>query len=238
MRYFVAIGQCITACCFVSHKTEKLQGSAQHAAAATNLTLVAACFVSCIITGLDLTHRPPLHFLGAFSCIQYSTWKRKSSTAFLLLCITIRKTPKNWGRPGNEARVVICYGGKVVDVTAATLHILPCGKVGDWIHTKFVWQSYSTDLLWGTKHDFSFNFRLCKAVKDIQHTVVDASYVLVGASLEQLEFDVLVHMQVQFVLPSKMVWMTYNANAIPIWLHLWSHELGNHITNKIGVVAL
>ena len=40
--------------------------------------------------------------------------------------------------------------------------------------------------------------------------VQNASYVLVRASLEQLEFGVLVHMQVQFVL----VWTTYNANAI------------------------
>ena len=38
---------------------------------------------------------------------------------------------KKWGRPGNEARVVICYRGKVVDIIAATLHILACGKVSD-----------------------------------------------------------------------------------------------------------
>lgn len=44
---------------------------------------------------------------------------------------------------GRRHGVVISYRGKVVDVIAATLHILPCGKAS---YMEFVWQSYSTGL--------------------------------------------------------------------------------------------
>ena len=64
---------------------------------------------------------------------------------------------------------------------------LPCGKASNWSYLEFVWQSYSTGLLWGMEYDFSFKCRLCKGLVRRSNIVVqerNASYVLAGAFLE------------------------------------------------------
>ena len=59
--------------------------AARKCTAATNLTLVAASFVSCIITGLDLTHRSTFVFmtyLGPF--INYAYYGRRQGVVVAL----------------------------------------------------------------------------------------------------------------------------------------------------------